>query len=156
VTLRRVSRQAVEALVQDPNPLRRVSRASVEVLAQAQNPLRRISRVGLEALVLDVGTHVFFSVKPQGGDLPADFGNAETGTIEVRTQGENITTETMQLYARLFQADEITPLSNEVLVATETGDDGWTNNTIVFTGIDTTADKATWDAARVRFRWSAV
>ena len=87
-------------------------------------------------------------------DLPADFGTALAASIEVRTQGVGITTP-INLYAQLFQSDETTALSDEIICVTETGDDGWANHTMSFTGVNTTANKAVWDAALVRFRWSS-
>lgn len=94
---------------------------------------------------------VFFDVT----DLPADFGNAETAEIVVRTRGVDIGATPLKLYAQLFQSDETTALSDEVLVRTETADSAFANHTVSFTGLNTTAGKAVWDAARVRFRWSS-
>jgi hypothetical protein len=95
---------------------------------------------------------VFFGLT----DLPADFGNAETAEIVVRTRGVDIGATPIKLYAQLFQSDETTPLSDEVLCREETADTAFANFTVAFTGLNTTADKAVWDAARVRFRWSSV
>lgn len=93
---------------------------------------------------------VFFDVT----DLPADFGNAETAEIVVRTRGVDIGATPLKLFAQLFQSDETTALSNEVEVASHASSGSFANSTpVVFTGLNTTADKTVWDAARVRFRW---
>ncbi len=56
---------------------------------------------------------VFFDIT----DLPADFGNAETASITVRTRGVDIGATPLKLFAQLFQSDETTTLSDEVEVA---------------------------------------
>lgn len=93
---------------------------------------------------------VFFDIT----DLPADFGNAETATITVRTRGVDIGATPLKLFAQLFQSDETTTLSDEVEVAEETTDSSFSNSSpVTFTGLNTTADKSVWDNARIRFRW---
>lgn len=94
---------------------------------------------------------VFFDVT----DLPADFGTMDTAEIVVRYRGQNFGTGTVTLFAQLFQSDETTALSNEVQVAQVTGDGAFASTSAVtFTGLNTTAGKSVWDAARVRFRWA--
>lgn len=88
-------------------------------------------------------------------DVPADFGTADTAEIVARYRGQNFGTGTVTLYAQLFQSDESTSLSNEVQVAQVTGNGSFANTTVVsFTGLNTTAGKSVWDAARVRLRWA--
>ena len=97
------------------------------------------------------GPLVFFDLT----NVPADFGTALSADIEVRTQGVDIA-DPIYLYAQIFQSDETTPLTEEILCATETADDGWANHPAQFNSIDMIADKAIWDGARVRFRWSSI
>lgn len=59
----------------------------------------------------------------------------------------------LKLFVRIFESDEFTPLSGEVEVASISVDGAFTNYTATITGINTSANKATWDAARIRFRW---
>lgn len=49
-------------------------------------------------------------------DMPADFGNMETASIEVRTRSVD-SLGPLKLYAQLFQSDESTSLSDEVVCA---------------------------------------
>ena len=101
------------------------------------------------------GPLVFFDAKPQGGDLPANFGNAEAADIEVRARTQDASGD-LRLYAQIFESDELTPLTDEVLcVVLDGADTSFANYVAQFTGVDTVADKATWDGARVRFRWSS-
>lgn len=87
-------------------------------------------------------------------DLPADFGNAESAEIVVRTRGVGIGATPLKLYAQLFQSDESTALSDEVEVAEETANSSFANSTpVTITGLNTTANKSVWDDARIRFRW---
>lgn len=103
-----------------------------------------------EAGDLGIGPHVFFDLT----DLPGDFGNAETAEIVVRTRGVDIGATPLKLFAQIFRSDETTPLSDEVEVASHASSDSFANSSpITFTGLNTTADKSVWDAARVRFRW---
>ena len=88
-------------------------------------------------------------------DLPANFGNAETAEITVRYAGVNFINDSVSLYAQLFEGDETTTLSNEVLVVTVTADAPFNNTSaITFTGLDTGKGKSVWDAAKLRLRWA--
>ncbi len=60
----------------------------------------------------------------------------------------------IKLYAQLYESDESTTLSDEVLVGTVSGTSAFTDETVAFTGLDTTAGKSVWDDARIRFRWT--
>ncbi len=127
---------------------RRLSDAELEQLSADPFGLIRPAPLSLDPASLD--PQVFFDIT----DVPADFGNAEAATITVRAQGKDVSS-TIKLYAQVFQSDESTPLSDEVEAVSLTSDGTWTNYTVNLTGINTTADKAVWDAARVRFRWSS-
>lgn len=59
------------------------------------------------------------------------------------------------LYVQLFQSDEATTLSNEMLVASAYTDSAFVNTAVVnFTGLDTSSGKAVWDGAKIRLRWA--
>ena len=84
---------------------------------------------------------------------PGDFGTADSAEIEVRVKTQDVS-GTLRLMARLYESDESTPLSDEVEAVAISVDGAFTNYTATFTGLNTTADKTTWDAARIRFRWA--
>jgi hypothetical protein len=89
---------------------------------------------------------------PPGTD---DEGNS---VIEEATTGSPTYTApvgtTLELYARIYESDEVTPLTDEELVATVSADAAFTNTSPVsFSGV-VGSDKATWDGARLRLRWA--
>lgn len=86
-------------------------------------------------------------------DMDALFGTADTLTGVVRAGGFNWTTGTLKLYARIYQSDESTALTNEILVGTFTANTALADIPITFTGVSA-GNKTIWDAARIRFRWS--
>lgn len=93
---------------------------------------------------------VFFGLT----DMPTDFGNMDTLSITFRLATANYASN-VSLYAQIFQSDESTSMSNEMLIETVTGNAGFANDAeVVFTGLNTTAGKSTWDAAKVRLRWA--
>lgn len=88
------------------------------------------------------------------GNTPADFGTMATLTILVRWRGQAYRSN-ISCYAQIYQSNETTSLSDEVLVSTATGNSSFANTTaITFTGVSTTASKNVWDGAKVRFRWA--
>jgi hypothetical protein len=94
---------------------------------------------------------VFFDLT----DLPGDFTAADSATILVRYRGQEWGAGSLSLRAQLFQSNETTTMSDEVLVDTISANSAFGNSSpIVLTGLDTGASKAVWDAARIRFRWS--
>lgn len=89
-------------------------------------------------------------------DMASDMDRASSADLTVRYKGQNFMQAPINLYARFYDVWEITPLSDEVLVATVNGISDFDNTSLVtVTGI-VPADKATWDDARLRFRWSDV
>jgi len=88
-------------------------------------------------------------------DMPADFDVAVSATITVRYRGAAYDgSGTVTLYARLYQSDESTVLSDEVQVAQVTADGSFANTSAVtLTGI-VAGTKTTWDGARLRLRWA--
>ena len=95
-------------------------------------------------------TAAFFDVT----DMPGDFGTADAATIIVRYRGQNFGSGSLTLHAQLYQSDEATPLSDEVLVATVTSNSSFANTTSVnITGI-VAGTKTIWDGARLRLRWA--
>lgn len=103
-------------------------------------------------------------------DMPADFGTAKSATLQIRWKHvQNPSHHGMRLYAQLFRADKVTPLSNRMTVAdvnTETGafdqhafssafdiGDEWVDTNMLFTGVDTSAAKSVWDNALMKLVW---
>jgi hypothetical protein len=87
-------------------------------------------------------------------DMPSLFDVAVSATITVRYRGAAYDgTGTVTLYARLYQSDESTALSDEVQVAQVTADGSFANTSaVVLTGI-VAGSKTVWDGARLRLRW---
>lgn len=93
---------------------------------------------------------VFFDLT----NTPSDFLLAKTANLNVRFRGQNWSGGSLTFFAELFQSDESSSLSDEVTVATVSGDGSFDNTTaITFTGLSA-GSKAIWDGARVRFRWA--
>lgn len=88
-------------------------------------------------------------------NMPANFDQAQSATITVRNRGQEWGTGDLKLYVRLYQSDETTPLSDEVLVITRNANSGWVNTQVTLTGI-VAGSKAIWDGARLRLRWDTV
>ena len=94
---------------------------------------------------------VFFDVT----DMPAAFDTADAATIVVRYRGLSFGGPSKTLHAQLFQSNESTSLSDEITVANVAADSSFDNTAaLTFTGLNTSANKSVWDAARIRFRWS--
>jgi len=79
---------------------------------------------------------------------PADMATATTVSVKVRSKGT--AGATVDLYARLYDLTESSPLTSEVLVKRHTTADWSTDQ--VWLPITTTIDKATLDGARLRLR----
>ncbi len=88
-------------------------------------------------------------------DTPSNF-TAMTGvTIDLRARTIARTDDNTTLFAQLFKADEVTPLSAEVQVTLNPGTANWvTISNVALTGI-VPGTKADWDGARVKLRWDA-
>lgn len=86
-------------------------------------------------------------------NVPADFDTATAATITVRNRGQEWGSGNLVLYARLYQSDESTPLSNEVQVISRSANSGWVNTEVTLTGI-VAGTKTIWDGARLRLRWA--
>ncbi len=94
---------------------------------------------------------VFFDLE----NMPTGFGNAETASLVVRRRMQVHSSGSYRLFAALFRSNETTPLSDEVVVATHSANSSFANTVaIAFTGLDTSASKAVWDGAKIRFRWA--
>lgn len=92
---------------------------------------------------------VFFELT----DMPGDFDTADSASLVVRYRGQNWSGSSLTLFARLYQSDESTPLSDEETVATVSTNGSFSNtSTITFSGV-VAGSKAIWDGARIRFRW---
>ncbi len=93
---------------------------------------------------------VFFDLT----DMAADFTAMSSVTGVFRWRGFSHSND-VTLYAQLFESDESTSLSDEVQVVQATGDTSFANTgSVTFTNVNTSANKATWDAARIRLRWA--
>lgn len=87
-------------------------------------------------------------------NMPSNFASMREGGVIVRWRGQTFQ-EAETLYVQLFQSDEATTLSNEMLVATASTDSAFVNTAVVnFTGLDTSSGKAVWDGAKIRLRWA--
>jgi hypothetical protein len=87
-------------------------------------------------------------------DLPTDFDTMDSVEIVVRWRGQNFGSGTVELYARLYESDESTPLTDEELVATATSNTSFANTSpVVFSTVEP-GDQTTWDGARLRLRWA--
>ena len=88
-------------------------------------------------------------------DTPAGFTSMSALTIDVRVRTTNRIDDNVTLFAQVFRSDGVTPLTNEVTVATNLGPPrtGRRSPGISFTGV-VPADKATWDGAQLKLRWT--
>ena len=85
---------------------------------------------------------------------PGDFSAVTSSRIRADVRKINISGFTVNLYAQIFDADEVTDWTDEVVVATEATSDGLVEAsyfTINATGL--AATKGEWDTARVKLRW---
>ncbi|HZL94116.1 MAG TPA: hypothetical protein VFB99_10745 [Vicinamibacterales bacterium] len=89
------------------------------------------------------------------GDTPSDFGNMDTLSVQLRYLQSGLSNNTWDsLRARVFQSDGTTPLTDERTVASSITTTSATNSSaLAFTGVNTSANKATWDGAIVRLFW---
>jgi hypothetical protein len=88
-------------------------------------------------------------------DTPAEFSSMAAISGEFRYRGVGSFFDypgQLRLYARIYESDETTPLTNEVLVASVVEASAFTNVTVIFTGV-VPGDQADWDGARIRLRW---
>lgn len=86
-------------------------------------------------------------------DVPAGFAGMSSLGVDVRARTTGRVDDTTTLYAQVFKADQVTPLSGEVVVAVNPGTSGWiTVSGVAFSGL-VTGSKADWDSARLRLRW---
>ena len=93
---------------------------------------------------------VFFDLT----DTPADFGTMDTLSVTFRLRTQTYASN-VSLYAQIFQSDESTSLSDEMLIETATANTSFANDAeVTFTGLNTTAGKSVWDAAKIRLRWA--
>ena len=87
-------------------------------------------------------------------DTPAAFALMQSLTIDVRARTTGAVDDQTTLFAQVFQANGVTPLTNEVSVATNPGPGGFvTISGVTLTGL-TGGSKAIWDGAQLRLRWA--
>lgn len=83
---------------------------------------------------------------------PTSFTNIHKIRFDYVIAATGFSTDTIRLYAQVMAADEVTPLTGEMLVVTRTA-----NTTSLSGNIDLPHDskavKADWDGARLKLRW---
>ena len=85
---------------------------------------------------------------------PESFSQMKTLTIDVRARTTGAVDDQTTLFAQVFQADGVTPLTGEIAVATNPGASSFTTiSGVSFTGL-TGGSKAIWDGAQLRLRWA--
>ncbi len=83
---------------------------------------------------------------------PATWGAIYAVTLRLAYAGNGFSNDTVRVYAQVFQADEITPLTGELLAVSLAGNSSATVTTN-FPTPDQAATQAQWNAARLRIRW---
>jgi hypothetical protein len=73
--------------------------------------------------------------------------------IDVALKVEALTNDTIRFYCQVFDVDELTPLTSELLVHTATTNTAGTRITLTFAQHDAAATQTQWNAARLRMRW---
>lgn len=87
-------------------------------------------------------------------DTPAGFGTMQSVTVTVRARTTGAVDDSTQLFAQVVAADGFTPLTDEVVLATNPGPAGWTTvGAVPLTGA-VPGSASLWDGARLRLRWS--
>ena len=82
-------------------------------------------------------------------DTPGSFTSMSALTIDVRARTTNRIDDNVTLFVQIFRSDGVTPLTNEIAVATNPGLTAFTTiSGVPLTGV-VPADKATWDGAQV-------
>lgn len=84
---------------------------------------------------------------------PAAFAAIYQIRLKYALAGVNFSNDTVRLYAQVFQADELTPLTGEVLVQTRTTNAGASTGTVTLPHHDPAATTTEWNGARLRLRW---
>ena len=83
---------------------------------------------------------------------PSVWGAIHSVVARVRTVGSGFSNDTVKVFAQVFDADEVTPLTGEGLMATLTGNTSATN-TVTLPNPDQAATQTQWNNARLRIRW---
>ena len=84
---------------------------------------------------------------------PAAFTSIFRIDIRAGLKSLNISNDTIRIYGQVFQSDEATPLTGEVLLATRTANSTATVTTTAPHEGYATATQAEWNGARLRLRW---
>lgn len=87
---------------------------------------------------------------------PTDVGNVDTLSIQVRyahlSPSADLTWDLLQ--ARVYKSDGTTPLTNALTIHSGYSSATWATSSVLnFTGVDTAANQADWDGARIYFYW---
>jgi PKD repeat protein len=89
----------------------------------------------------------------QLGDMPANFSDMLTLSIDIQVRTTSRVDDNTTLYAQVVKANG-TALTNEIAVASNPGLTAWTTiSGVAFTGV-APATKADWDGAQLKLRWA--
>lgn len=84
---------------------------------------------------------------------PAAFSSIYQIKLKFTLVGAGFVNDTIRLFAQVFQDDEITPLTGEVLVQSRSSNAGSIAGTVTFPHHNPTATTTEWNGARLRLRW---
>ena len=84
---------------------------------------------------------------------PAAFASIYQIRLKYTLAGAGFSNDTIRLYAQVFQADELTPLTGEVLVQSRTTNASSSTGTVTLPHHDPAATSTEWNGARLRLRW---
>jgi len=124
------------------------------------SPLEEIASASTATYAYDEtnSTHTGDAWFALGESLPADFGVMESSTsLSCRVQYAWSTTGLNlwnNIFARIYKSDGTTPLTNQSTLASSITTTTPANSSVVaFSGVDTTATKAEWEAAQIHLYW---
>lgn len=84
---------------------------------------------------------------------PTGFSSIYQVRLSYVLAGVGFVNDTVRLYAQVFQSDELTPLTGEVLVRTQSSNASSISSSIALPHHDPAATAAEWSGARLRLRW---
>ena len=84
---------------------------------------------------------------------PTGFSSVYQVRLSYVLAGVGFVNDTVRLYAQVFQSDELTPLTGEVLVRAQSSNVSSSSSSITLPHHDPAATAAEWSGARLRLRW---
>lgn len=87
---------------------------------------------------------------------PSPWGAIYAAQLRVAMVGSGFSNDTVKLFAQVFAADGVTPLTSEKLVYTMAGNTTVSSTSMTFDQVDTAATQSQWNGARLRLRWEYV